>query len=614
MVPGAGRRARARGRDATASATRGVVAARVGRAGALAHRLAPRLRPRRRGVRRTARRRVGAGRGRPAAGARPHTAADRRGGGVRGGGGVAVRPGLPGLPARDRGDALAQARSLRDRDGVSLERRRWDGSRTWADAARRTSAASWSCTSSRAATWSTATPAVGVASAIWPHGRYRFDFTGEANHAGTTRMEDRHDPMLDLRDDGARGQQAGPACRAAGDLRPARRAAQRHQRRAVGGHRLARRPRRVDRRSWSELVAEVERPGRSGPNATAPRCSVTRESVSPAGGLRRPTWPRRWRGRTAWPVIPTMAGHDAGSPVRGRRADRDAVRAQPHRRLPLPRRARRDRRLPRRGRGARRHARWRRLRRVTAYWLERAWTGRRSRSLDGVLRSTSRTACSPPSVRRRRRPGAQRLPGLTLPGLANCHSHAFHRALRGRTQRERGTFWTWREQMYGARRAARRPTPTSSWRGRRTARWSPAGDHQPSGSSTTCTTPPDGTPYDESNAMGAGAGGGGARGRPPDRAARHLLPRRRDRVAAARACSSGSATATPTPGPSGSTRLTRLDGADVRVGRRDPLGARGAARAAGARRRMGRGSTERRCTCTCPSRSPRTTPAWRRTD
>ena len=38
--------------------------------------------------------------------------------------------------------------------------------------------------------------AVGVASEIWPHGRYRFDFTGAANHAGTTRMEDRQDPML----------------------------------------------------------------------------------------------------------------------------------------------------------------------------------------------------------------------------------------------------------------------------------------------------------------------------------------------------------------------------------------------------------------------------------
>lgn len=37
---------------------------------------------------------------------------------------------------------------------------------------------------------------VGVASAIWPHGRWRLDFTGEANHAGTTRMADRRDPML----------------------------------------------------------------------------------------------------------------------------------------------------------------------------------------------------------------------------------------------------------------------------------------------------------------------------------------------------------------------------------------------------------------------------------
>jgi beta-ureidopropionase / N-carbamoyl-L-amino-acid hydrolase len=37
---------------------------------------------------------------------------------------------------------------------------------------------------------------VGVASSIWPHGRWRFDFEGEANHAGTTRLEDRRDPML----------------------------------------------------------------------------------------------------------------------------------------------------------------------------------------------------------------------------------------------------------------------------------------------------------------------------------------------------------------------------------------------------------------------------------
>jgi formiminoglutamate deiminase len=44
-------------------------------------------------------------------------------------------------------------------------------------------------------------------------------------------------------------------------------------------------------------------------------------------------------------------------------------------------------------------------------------------------------------------PGTVRLPGLTLPGLANAHSHAFHRALRG-SAAGGDTFWTWRERMY----------------------------------------------------------------------------------------------------------------------------------------------------------------------
>jgi formiminoglutamate deiminase len=43
--------------------------------------------------------------------------------------------------------------------------------------------------------------------------------------------------------------------------------------------------------------------------------------------------------------------------------------------------------------------------------------------------------------------GAPVLTGVVLPGLANTHSHAFHRALRGRTN-ARGSFWTWREEMY----------------------------------------------------------------------------------------------------------------------------------------------------------------------
>jgi formiminoglutamate deiminase len=45
-------------------------------------------------------------------------------------------------------------------------------------------------------------------------------------------------------------------------------------------------------------------------------------------------------------------------------------------------------------------------------------------------------------------PGTIRLAGLTMPALANAHSHAFHRALRGITDAGRGTFWTWRERMY----------------------------------------------------------------------------------------------------------------------------------------------------------------------
>jgi formiminoglutamate deiminase len=47
------------------------------------------------------------------------------------------------------------------------------------------------------------------------------------------------------------------------------------------------------------------------------------------------------------------------------------------------------------------------------------------------------------------RSGATELPGVVLAGFANCHSHAFHRALRGRTHAGGGgSFWTWRTQMY----------------------------------------------------------------------------------------------------------------------------------------------------------------------
>jgi formiminoglutamate deiminase len=49
-------------------------------------------------------------------------------------------------------------------------------------------------------------------------------------------------------------------------------------------------------------------------------------------------------------------------------------------------------------------------------------------------------------------PDDARLPGVVLPGLANGHSHTFHRALRGRTHDDGGNFWTWRDAMYGVTR------------------------------------------------------------------------------------------------------------------------------------------------------------------
>jgi formiminoglutamate deiminase len=82
---------------------------------------------------------------------------------------------------------------------------------------------------------------------------------------------------------------------------------------------------------------------------------------------------------------------------------------------------------------------------VTRYHAEYAWLGDEEPARDVVIEVSDGliVAVIPDAP-----PEGTRLPGLTLPGLANAHSHAFHRALRGRTQRDGGTFWTWRERMY----------------------------------------------------------------------------------------------------------------------------------------------------------------------
>ncbi len=101
-----------------------------------------------------------------------------------------------------------------------------------------------------------------------------------------------------------------------------------------------------------------------------------------------------------------------------------------------------------------------------------------------------------------RAPGETRgeIRGLTIPGLANCHSHAFHRALRGHTQRERGTFWTWREQMYAV--AARLTPDTYFDLALATYREMVATGITSVGEFHYLHHQPDGTPYDDPNAMG----------------------------------------------------------------------------------------------------------------
>jgi len=92
------------------------------------------------------------------------------------------------------------------------------------------------------------------------------------------------------------------------------------------------------------------------------------------------------------------------------------------------------------------------------YWCEYAWLGGDTAD-PGVLLQVNDDRIAHVVAEVAEAPARSAvLWGVTLPGLVNAHSHAFHRALRGRTQLGRGSFWTWREQMYAV---AARLTPAT---------------------------------------------------------------------------------------------------------------------------------------------------------
>jgi beta-ureidopropionase / N-carbamoyl-L-amino-acid hydrolase len=160
--------------------------------------------------------------------------------------------------------------------------------------------------------------AIGVASKIWPHGRYRFEFIGQANHAGTTKMSDRHDPMLTY---------------SVTALAAAKIARQRHERATFGRIEVAPNgvnavPSKVtawlDARSPDDaalvtLVQTIAEHGQQRARRDGTQVLMTPESVS--SGVRFDPVLARLLAQGGvleldptrlWPLVPTQAGHDAG--------------------------------------------------------------------------------------------------------------------------------------------------------------------------------------------------------------------------------------------------------------------------------------------------------------
>ncbi len=155
--------------------------------------------------------------------------------------------------------------------------------------------------------------AIGVASGIWPHGRYRFELTGEANHAGTTRMEDRRDPMLTYA-------MTALAANKQARLADARATFGRVQVEPNGTNAV---PSSVtawlDARAETsdaleQLVAGITRQATERAERDGTTLHVTAESVSGLVRFDEGLATRLAADHAAgdWPIIPTAAGHDAG--------------------------------------------------------------------------------------------------------------------------------------------------------------------------------------------------------------------------------------------------------------------------------------------------------------
>ncbi|MER7766405.1 allantoate amidohydrolase [Kitasatospora sp. NPDC096140] len=151
---------------------------------------------------------------------------------------------------------------------------------------------------------------VGVAGAIWPHGRWRFDFHGEANHAGTTRIEDRRDPMLTYANTVLAARKKAKLAGALATFGKV--AVEPNGTNAIAS--LVRGwldSRAADERTLTALVAEIEQAAAERGERDGVRVELTRESYTPVVDFDGPLRDRLAKLLDA-PVLPTGAGHDAG--------------------------------------------------------------------------------------------------------------------------------------------------------------------------------------------------------------------------------------------------------------------------------------------------------------
>ena len=94
---------------------------------------------------------------------------------------------------------------------------------------------------------------------------------------------------------------------------------------------------------------------------------------------------------------------------------------------------------------------------MTTYFAQWAWRGA-EHTVANVRITVNNGVISAVEDNATKQDGDVAIAGVVMPGLVNAHSHAFHRALRGRTHGGTGDFWSWRTPMY---EIANRLTPDS---------------------------------------------------------------------------------------------------------------------------------------------------------